>query len=258
MILAYILAACLAGTLLSLAIAALVASRVQARWIPTLVSFAVGALLGAAFLDLLPHLFEASKSPARTAGFILVGILVFFVLEKLMLWRHHHHHDGEETGHPGVDHHDQGRSGWMIIIGDAFHNFTDGVIIASAFLADTRLGVVTALAIVAHEIPSEIGDFLVLLHSGFTRARALFWNAMSGLASIAGALLAYFALSPVKEVLPEILAFATASMIYVAVADLIPGLHKRTAIRETLVQVAFIGMGIASIWAIHAALMPDH
>jgi len=256
-ILAYILAACFAGTLLSLAIAALVAFRVQARWIPTLVSFAVGALLGAAFLDLLPHLFEETRNPARIAAFILLGILVFFVMEKLMLWRHHHHHDGEATAHPGVDHHDRGRSGWMIVIGDSFHNFTDGVIIASAFLADVKLGVVTSLAIIAHEIPSEIGDFLVLLHSGFDRRRALLWNFVSGMASVAGALLAYFALSSVAEWLPEILAFATASMIYVAVADLIPGLHKRTAIGETLVQVIFIALGVFSIWLIHAAMHPE-
>ncbi len=256
-ILAYILAACFVGTVLSLVIAALVAFRVQARWIPTLVSFAVGALLGVAFLDLLPHLFEETKSPARIAGFILLGILFFFVLEKLMLWRHHHHHDGEATAHPGVDHHDHGRSGWMIVIGDSFHNFTDGVIIATAFLADVKLGVVTSLAIIAHEIPSEIGDFLVLLHSGFSRGKALFWNFMSGMAAVAGALLAFFALSAVKEWLPEILAFATASMIYVAVADLMPGLHKRTAIRETLVQVVFIALGVCSIWLIHGAMHPE-
>ncbi|HUP30952.1 MAG TPA: ZIP family metal transporter [Usitatibacter sp.] len=256
-VLAYILAACFAGTVLSLAIAALVAFRVQARWIPTLVSFAVGALLGAAFLDLLPHLFEETKNPGRIAAFILLGILVFFVLEKLMLWRHHHHHDGEATAHPGVDHHDHGRSGWMIVIGDSFHNFTDGVIIATAFLADVKLGIVTSLAIIAHEIPSEIGDFLVLLHSGFSRGKALFWNFMSGMAAVAGAMLAYFALSAVKDWLPEILAFATASMIYVAVADLMPGLHKRTAIRETLVQVVFIALGVCSIWLIHGAMHPE-
>jgi zinc and cadmium transporter len=256
-ILAYILAACFAGTVLSLVIAAVVAFRVQARWIPTLVSFAVGALLGAAFLDLLPHLFEETKHPGRIAAFILLGILVFFVLEKLMLWRHHHHHDGEATAHPGVDHHDHGRSGWMIVIGDSFHNFTDGVIIATAFLADVKLGVVTSLAIIAHEIPSEIGDFLVLLHSGFSRGKALFWNFMSGMAAVAGALLAYCALSAVQDWLPEILAFATASMIYVAVADLMPGLHKRTAIRETLVQVIFIALGVGCIWLIHGAMHPE-
>jgi zinc and cadmium transporter len=255
--LAYILTACFLGSVLSLAVAALVAFRVQARWIPTLVSFAVGALLGAAFLDLLPHIFEETRSPGRVAAFILLGILIFFVMEKLMLWRHHHHHDGEATVHPGVDHHDHGRSGWMIVVGDSFHNFTDGVIIASAFLADVKLGVVTSLAIIAHEIPSEIGDFLVLLHSGFNRRRALLWNFVAGMASVAGALLAYFALSSVKQWLPEILAFATASMIYVAVADLMPGLHRRTAIRETLGQVLFIALGVCSIWLIHAFLYPE-
>src|SRR4051812_4880715 len=255
--LAAIVVATLGGTLLSLAIAALVAFRVQARWVPTLVSFAVGALLGAAFLDLLPHLFETTRNPGRTASFILAGILVFFVLEKLMLWRHHHHHDGEATGAPGVDHHDHGRSGWMIVIGDSFHNFTDGVIIASAFLADVKLGVITALAIVAHEIPSEIGNFLVLLHSGFGRAKALFWNGMAGMASVGGGLVAFAALRLVSDWVAEILALSTASMIYVAVADLIPGLHKRTAIRETALQVVFIAAGVGSIALIHAVLHPE-
>jgi zinc and cadmium transporter len=258
-VLAHILIACIAGSLLSLAIAAVVAFRVRARWIPTLVSFAVGALLGAVFLDILPHLFEETTNHGRIAAFILFGILVFFMLEKLLLWRHHHHpdeEDGETPPHHGQhdDHHDGGRSGWMIVIGDSFHNFTDGVIIASAFLADTRLGIVTALAIIAHEIPQEIGDFLILLHSGFSKRKALLLNGLSGLATVAGALLAYFALSHVTAWIPEILAIAAASMIYIAVADLIPGLHKRNAASDSLVQVSFIGLGIASIWIIHAAL----
>jgi zinc and cadmium transporter len=254
-VLALILLVCISGSALSLAIASVLAFRVQPRWISTLVSFAVGALLGVVFLDMLPHLFEDTKNAGRTAAFILAGILVFFVLEKVLLWRHHHHHDeavDHATEHAG---HDHGRSGWMIVIGDAFHNFTDGVIIASAFLADVKLGLVTALAIIAHEIPQEIGDFLVLLHSGFSRTRALVLNALSGGATVLGALLGYFALSSVREWLPEILAVAAASMIYVAVADLIPGLHKRTALKETAVQVAFIGLGIASIWAIRAVLV---
>ena len=254
-VLGLILLVCIAGSVLSLAIAALAAFRLEARWIPTLVSFAVGALLGVVFLDLLPHLFEATNNAGRTATFILGGILAFFVLEKVLIWRHHHHHHGH-----GIDpvapqgHHDHGRSGWMIVIGDSFHNFTDGVIIASAFLADVKLGTVTALAIIAHEIPQEIGDFLVLLHSGFSRAKALAANAISGAATIAGALLGYFALSSVREWLPEILAIAAASMIYVAVADLIPGLHKRTAVRESIVQVAFIALGILVIWVLRVAL----
>jgi zinc and cadmium transporter len=253
-VLGQILLVCVGGSLLSLAIAGFVAFRLKARWISTLVSFAVGALLGAVFLDMLPHLFEDTKNAGRTAAFLLAGILVFFVLEKVLLWRHHHHHD-EAVDHATVHaDHDHGRSGWMIVIGDGFHNFTDGVIIASAFLADVKLGVVTALAIIAHEIPQEIGDFLVLLHSGFTRGKALMLNALSGFATVAGALLGYFALSSVREWLPEILAIAAASMIYVAVADLIPGLHKRTALRETAVQVFFIALGIGCIWAIRAVL----
>ena len=268
-----IFAACLAGSLLSLAIAASVAFHVKRGWISTVISYAVGALLGAVFLDILPHLFEETRSPARIAGFILGGILFFFMLEKLLLWRHHHGDEAtlaagpigpsadvvpEASGTQLASHeHDHGRSGWMIVVGDSFHNFTDGVIIASAFLADTRLGVVTALAIIAHEIPQEIGDFLVLLHSGFGRRAALLLNALSGLATLAGATLAYFALSSVTHWIPEILAVAAASMIYVAVADLIPGLHRRTALKETLAQVAFIALGVASIWIIHALLHPE-
>jgi len=254
-VLLQILIVCVVGSGLSLAIAATLAFRVQARWIPTLVSYAVGALLGAVFLDILPHLFEQTRNPGRIAAFILFGLLAFFVMEKLLLWRHHHH-GGEESADHGhqVEIGDHGRSGMMIMAGDTFHNFTDGVIIASAFLADTRLGIVTALAIVAHEIPQEIGDFLILLHSGYSRRKALLLNFASGFATVAGALIAYFALSHVERWTPEILAVAAASMLYVAVADLIPGLHKRTAISESLTQVAFIVAGIASIWAIEQLL----
>jgi zinc and cadmium transporter len=257
-----ILVACLGGTLLSLAIAAFVAFRVQEQWIPTLVSFAVGALLGAAFLDILPHLFEQTHDPGRIAAFILAGLLAFFMLEKLLLWRHHHHHGDEGEAAVGPVHaHAHGggerRVGWMIVFGDAFHNATDGVIIASAFLADVRIGVVTSLAIVAHEIPQEIGDFLVLLHSGFERRKALALNALSGIASAVAAVVAYFALSAVSGWLPAILAIAAASMVYIAVADLIPGLHRRSALGESLLQVLFIALGIGCIWIIHAVLLPE-
>ena len=260
--LGYILLSSLGGTVISLALAAFVALRVKASWVPTLVSYAVGALLGVVFLDLLPHLFEETKNHARIAAFLLFGILAFFMLEKVLLWRHHHHTDDEPGSAPGSHAHyhaddpghDHGRSGWMIVIGDSFHNFTDGVIIAGAFLADTKLGIVTSLAIIAHEIPQEIGDFLVLLHSGFGRGKALLWNAVSGLSAVLGGLIAYFALSAVSDWLPEILAFAAASMIYVAVADLIPGLHRRTALKDSLMQVTFIALGVGSIWAIHALL----
>jgi zinc and cadmium transporter len=261
MTLAYIAIACGVGALASLALAAAISSRMRTRWISTLVSYAVGAMLGAAFLDIIPELFERTHNTARTAAFILFGLLAFFVLEKLLIWRHHHHGEEEEhrddrTGAHHVHAHEGQRVGWMIVFGDAFHNFTDGVIIAGAFLANTKLGVVTALAIIAHEIPQELGDFLVLLHSGFPRAKALFWNAVSGLAAVVGGVAAYFALSSVSEWIPEILAFAAASMIYVAVADLIPGLHRKTGLGDSIAQVGFIAMGIASIWIINAVLFP--
>jgi zinc and cadmium transporter len=142
----------------------------------------------------------------------------------------------------------------MIIAGDAFHNVTDGVIIASAFIADQKLGIVTALAIIAHEIPQEIGDFLILLHSGFGKRKALWLNALTGVATVIGAVIAYFALRHVSAWIPEILAVSAASMIYIAVADLIPGLHKRTALTDSAVQGIFIALGIGIIWLIHATL----
>lgn len=260
-VLAWILAACLVGGLVSVLLAALVAFRVQARLVPILVSYAVGALLGAVFLDIIPHLFEQTTDHAATAATILAGLLGFFILEKMLLWRHHHGDGTEEAAAGGHGHshgHDGGRSGWMIVIGDSFHNFTDGVIIASAFLADVKLGIFTAAAIVAHEVPQEVGDFLVLLHSGFSKTKALLLNALSSLAAVVGALLGYFMLSSAQEWVPRVLAIAAASMIYVAVADLIPGLQRRTRLGESLTQVAFIALGIATMWGGHLLVGQAH
>jgi len=248
-----ILLACLAGGLLSVLLAAAVAFTARPSWIPMLISFAVGALLGAVFLELIPHIFEKSANFQTSAMTILAGILVFFVLEKLVLWRHcHHEHcEGHEVEKPQ---HDHGRSGLMITIGDTFHNFVDGIIIAAAFMADFNLGVITALAIVAHEIPQEIGDFVILLHSGYTKRQAFLLNVISSLATVVGALLAWFALQTLQQWVPSLLCFAAASMIYVAVADLIPGLHKRAELSATLQQVLLIALGVGTIWLLHVAM----
>jgi zinc and cadmium transporter len=173
------------------------------------------------------------------------------VLEKLVLWRHCHH-DHCEAHDAQAPTHDHGRSGLLILVGDTFHNFVDGILIAAAFLQSTELGIVTALAIIAHEIPQEVGDYLILLHSGYSKTRALIFNLLSSLATLVGALLAYFALSQLTEIIPFMLGLAAASMIYVAVADLIPGLHKRTELRATLQQVLLIGLGVASIVVVRA------
>ena len=245
-VLAWILVASIAGGALSVFAAALFALTARGGWVPHLISYAIGALLGAAFLEVLPHAIEAQGDAGTATAIVLAGILGFFVLEKLVLWRHCHddHCEGHEAHAAREDH---GRSGLLILVGDTFHNFVDGVLIAAAFMQDVRLGIVTALAIIAHEIPQEVGDFLILLHSGYSRLKALAFNLLSSLATLAGGLLAYFALSALQGVVPVFLALAAASMIYVAVADLIPGLHKRTALAATLQQVLLITAGIATI-----------
>ena len=245
-VLAWILVASIAGGALSVFAAALFALTARGGWVPHLISYAIGALLGAAFLEVLPHAIEAQDDAGTTTAIVLAGILGFFVLEKLVLWRHcHDHHCEGHEAHAAVE--DHGRSGLLILVGDTFHNFVDGVLIAAAFMQDVRLGIVTALAIIAHEIPQEVGDFLILLHSGYSRTKALAFNLLSSLATLVGGLLAYFALSAVQGVVPVFLALAAASMIYVAVADLIPGLHKRTELHATLQQVLLIAAGVASI-----------
>ncbi len=245
MTLAWIVGASLAGGLLSIGLAAAFALTVRAAWVPMLVSFAIGALLGAAFLEVIPHAFE--RLDAHTAALtILAGIFVFFIMEKLVLWRHCHTEDCEAHDQHAADH-DHGRSGTMILVGDTVHNFIDGVLIAAAFLESTQLGVITAIAIVAHEIPQEVGDFLILLHSGYSKARAMVLNMISSLASLVGGVIGYFALQSVSGAVPYLLGIVAASMIYVAVADLIPGLHKRTELRATVSQALLIALGVGSI-----------
>jgi len=244
-VLMWIIATSLVGGVLSVVCAALFALNARAHWVNSLVSYAIGALLGAVFLDILPEAMEMGTSPAAVSGTVLVGIMLFFTLEKLLLWRHCHHDHCE--AHELHDHDNHGRSGTLIMIGDTFHNFVDGIIIAAAFLVDVKLGIVTSLAIIAHEIPQEVGDFMILLHSGYSKARALVLNLVSSLATLLGGLLAYFALQSMQSFVPTLLALASASMIYVAVADLIPGLHKRTQLRDTLEQVVLIALGVSSI-----------
>jgi zinc and cadmium transporter len=248
MTLAWILAASVAGGTLSAGLAA-VALKLRATWIPMLVSFAIGTLLGAAFLEIIPHAFETGEAH-QVAFSILGGIFAFFVLEKLLLYRHCH------TEHCEVhDAHDHGRSGTLIVVGDTVHNFVDGVLIAAAFLQSTELGVVTAVAIIAHEIPQEVGDFLILLHSGYTRLRALAVNLLSSAATLVGGVIGYYGLQFFDGLEPILLGVVAASMIYVAVADLIPGLHRRPELRDTASQALLIALGIGTI-ALVGALLP--
>ena len=248
--LSWIIVASLFGGVLSVLGAAAATFTLSLSRVSMLVSYAIGALLGAVFLEILPHALEHGNVERMTAT-VLFGILLFFVLEKLVLWRHCHH-DHCEAHEAQAPAHDHGRSGLLILVGDTFHNFVDGILIAAAFLENTELGIVTALAIIAHEIPQEVGDYLILLHSGYSKFKALAYNLLSSLATLIGAMLAYFALSELNEWIPSLLGLAAASMIYVAVADLIPGLHKRTDLKATVQQVLLIGLGVASIAIVQA------
>jgi zinc and cadmium transporter len=283
--LTWIILVSLFGGLLSVSLAALFALNLRTSWVPMLVSYAIGAMLGAVFLEILPHAFSMASSVETISITLLLGLFLFFVLEKLVIWRHCHgdhcevhalhteancpdpsQHQAEgvkfravQTVAPSILHnhnhaHDHGRSGLMIMIGDTFHNFIDGILIAAAFMVDVKLGMVTALAIIAHEIPQEVGDFLILLHSGYSKKQALVFNLVSSLATLAGGLIAYFALQYVESWIPIILGLAASSMLYVAVADLIPGLHKRTELKATISQVLLIGFGVGTIWLAHITL----
>jgi zinc and cadmium transporter len=256
-VLAWIIVTSLFGGMLSVLFAAALTLNTRTSWVQMLISYAIGALLGAAFLNALPEALELSKNPAQMTGTVLFGILLFFILEKLVLWRHCHveeceAHDVLPGAHaiPAIagGQHDHGRSGMMIMLGDTFHNFVDGILIAAAFMVDVQLGIVTAIAIIAHEIPQEAGDFLILLNSGYTRRQALLFNLLSSGATLLGGLLAYFMLQDMNHLIPSLLGLAAASMIYVAMSDLIPGLHKRPEIGATIQQVTLITLGISSIW----------
>ncbi|MGE0559358.1 MAG: ZIP family metal transporter [Burkholderiales bacterium] len=248
--LSWIIVTTLVGGVLSAAVAGLFAIKAKAAQVPMLVSYAVGALLGAAFIEVLPHAFQQSDSIEATAATVLFGILGFFVLEKLVLWRHCHVEECEAHDPHDPPEHDHGRSGLMILIGDTFHNFVDGVLIAAAFMADIQLGIVTAIAIIAHEVPQETGDFLILLHSGYSKSRAMLLNVLASAAMVIGGVLAYFTLQVAQSLVTPLLALAAASMLYVAVADLIPGLHRRPELAATAQQVVLIGLGIATIWLV--------
>jgi len=251
MTLAWILAASVVGGTLSAGLAA-ASLALRATWVPMLVSFAIGALLGAAFLEIIPHAFEQGEAH-QVAFAILGGIFGFFVLEKLLLWRHCHT-ENCEVHDPHARPHDHGRSGALIIVGDTVHNFVDGVLIAAAFLQSVELGVVTAVAIIAHEIPQEVGDFLILLHSGYTRLRALAMNLLSSAGTVVGGVVGYFGLQFFVDLEATLLGIVAASMLYVAVADLIPGLHRRPELRDTASQALLIALGIGAIAMVRAVL----
>lgn len=252
MTLFYILIATFCGGVLSAAIAGALSLSILPRIIKAMVSLAAGALLATTLLHLLPEAFESGKDPRVLFAALLGGFLFFFLLEKVELYRHSHHHEGDEHDHHhGFDHEEAhkfgNKGGFSILVGDGLHNFSDGVLIAAAFLTDLRLGVLTALAVIAHEIPHEVGAYIVLLHAGFSKRKALLFNMLSGLGAMLGGVLGYYFLASASNALPYFLVFSSASFLYVAVADLIPQMQRRLPMRELVSQLFFIGLGIALI-----------
>ncbi len=214
----------------------LLPARVRERLIPWLVSYAVGALLGVALLELLPEALDGLEAH-RVFGTLLAGIITFFVLEKLALWRHCHAGECEvhRTTAP------------LVLVGDAAHNFMDGAVIGAAALVSVPLAVSTAIAVLAHEIPHEIGDFAILLHAGYGRARALLFNAIAEAAGVVGALAAVLFLNAMPRLAPYFIVFATSSFLYVAMSDLIPDLHRGTFDDNPVRQVLLVSAGVGTV-----------
>ena len=260
MTLLYIVLATFAGGLLSVLVAASLTVTVLARLVKSLVSLSAGILLGTSLLNVLPEAFESRTARPQTLFAVLLGGLLFFwLLEKVELYRHVHHHEGDgHHHHHQFDAEQAGRGGLSVLVGDGIHNFCDGAIIAAAFMADTRLGVATALAIVAHEIPQEVGDYIVLLNAGFSRTKALMFNALSGMAAVVGGVLGYLLIGRFEVALPYLLVLASSSFIYISVADLLPQLQQRLAWRETFAQVAWLAVGLGVAYGVSTLLHGAH
>ena len=201
-----------------------------------MVAFSAGALLGAAFFDLLPEAVGKGFNQELPL-FIIIGILAFFVIEKFLHW--HHHHTDKKDVHTFT---------YLNIIGDGVHNFTDGVIIAIAFLSSTSVGIATTIAIIAHEIPHELGNFAILLYGGFSKLKASVYNFISALTAVAGALAAYFYSTRIQNINFYITSLAIGGLIYIATTDLIPEIHKEKELKKSFVQLVMMIFGIGLIW----------
>ncbi|NBD20612.1 ZIP family metal transporter [Aquabacterium fontiphilum] len=259
MTLSYILAATFVGGAASVLLAAALTAPMLAVLVRHLVSLSTGVLLGTALLHVLPEAFESNVSPHALFLTLLGGLLFFFLLEKAELYRHGHHHEHDDHHHHhGFDAEQAGRGGWSVLVGDSIHNFCDGVLIAAAFLVDVEVGVFTAAAIIAHEIPQEVGDYIVLINAGFSKAKALLFNLLSGMAAVVGGVLGYFLLGPWNDLLPYLMVVAASSFVYVAVADLIPQLQKRLSMKDTFAQVAWLAAGLGVIALLVGGHGHDH
>jgi zinc and cadmium transporter len=243
--LAWIVLANVLSTAASIGLAALLSFRLLSGLVDKLVCVSAGLLLTVATTHLLPESFHSEADPFVLGWVLLGGIMGLFLLEKLALIHHTHHHEGDtHHHHHGHDAHEARRGGWPILIGDAFHNFGDGVVIAAAFLVDVHLGVTATLAVMAHEIPHEVGDFMILLNAGFTKRKAFLFNLIAGLSAVIGGVIGYFVLETMQGLLPYALLLAAASFIYIALSDLLPEMMRRSSLRDSLPQVLLVLAGV--------------
>ena len=243
---------CIIFGFISFTLAIIFANKVTSELTSHMVSLAIGTLLGAVFLEILPHALELSDDYHNLMFAVLIGILTFFILEKLLIWRHCHGNHCE--AHAVKAQISKNKKGSLIFVGNLFHNFVDGILIASAFLVNINLGLVAALAILAHEIPQEMGNVSILLHSGYKKIEAIYFNLISSFATLGGAILSYFILESFQHLIPFILAIAASSMLYISVSDLMPGLHEKTKLSDSLLQVSLISIGVLIIFIIHQYL----
>jgi zinc and cadmium transporter len=242
-----LLATTIAGVV-SISAAAAFSFALLSRMVDRMVSLSVGILLSTSLLHALPEAFESGADAHALFATLLGGLLGFFLLEKFAILRHSHHYEGDGHHHEhGHDAHEAGKAGWMILVGDGLHNFTDGILIAAAFLANPNLGIITGLAIIMHEIPQEIGDFIVLLNAGFTRTRAYMYNLVCSVMAVVGGLLGYFTLERASGSIPYVLVLASSGFIYIAVSDLMPQMQRRATLRETIPQIVLVSVGVGIV-----------
>lgn len=245
MTLFYIILATGGSGLISIYLAAYLSFGSLGKLVRRLVSLSVGLLLATAILNILPEAIESGANVRWLAWTFLTGLLVFISLEKLAVFRHSHHHEGDgHDHHKGHDHEQAGQSGLGILLGDSIHNFSDGLMIAAAFMTDVKLGVVTALAVTAHEVPQEVGDFIVLINAGYTRKRALIYNLISGLGAVLGGVIGYFFLEAANGILPYALMVVVSSFIYIALADLIPSMQQARDWKVSLERTGLLLLGV--------------
>jgi zinc and cadmium transporter len=229
------------GAILGSALLLVFPEQVRQTLLPLLLSYATGTLLGAAFLGMIPSALALAPAPTVSAA-VLAGVVLFFVLETLLIWRHSH-----DADYPA-----RGAAGPLILIGDGFHNFADGLVIASAFLVSIPLGIAVSLAVVAHEVPQEVGDFAILLDHGYPPWRAFAYNLLSAVVTLPGAVAGYLWLETSRQALPYVLALSAASFLYIAIADLVPRLHRGIGFGRHLCQFALLLAGIGTIFLFHA------